>query len=103
MRLRFVVKSEVVLLAVGRGLGLDVLLGNVYPVAHAAFHDALKEEELLASGPILMKQLKLQIVENGVVPNRLSIRLFYCILLGARSLTNLLFRSSLQIGANCYA
>jgi hypothetical protein len=51
---------------------LDILLRNVNPVAHAALHDALDQEELLFRAPVSVEELEVQIVQDDILANCLS-------------------------------
>lgn len=98
------------LLAIRGGLGLDILLSDVYPVAHAALHHPLQEEEFLTCAPRLVEELELEIVKNSVVADRLRVRFLRGVLLAVACLSRglsrilvLLIIASLQILTNSHA
>lgn len=71
--LGLVVECKVVLLAIDWGFALDILLGYVDPIAHAALHDTLEQEQLLLGRPIFVEKLELEVVKDHVLPDRLLV------------------------------
>lgn len=72
--LGFVVESEVVLFAFIWRLCLHILLGNIYPVAHAALCNALKQQQLFFGSPVSRKDAELQVVKNNVPADSLRLQ-----------------------------
>jgi hypothetical protein len=60
--LRLIVESVIVILTFFGLLGLDILISDISPVTETAFHNALDEEKLLSSSPILCKEREVEVI-----------------------------------------
>ena len=73
-----------------RGLGLDVLLRYIYPVAHSTFHYSLNQKELFFRCPAGAEELEVEVVEYDISTHGLGDWLAHWL-------------DGIALGAHCYA